>query len=164
MSWFKPTSLLDKTYEIGILIKGIDGVLELIGGVLVLVVPPHTIDAILRFLTQHELSRDPHDFVATHILAYGHELERGSTTFAAVFLLTHGLVKVVLVASLLRNKLWAYPFALVTLGLFIVYQIYRMIVQPTFGMAFLTILDTVIVWLIWREWGQVKRRPRTAAS
>lgn len=164
MSWFKPTSLLDKTYEIGIIIKGIDGVLELIGGVLVLVVKPHTIDSIARFLTQHELSRDPHDFVATHILAYGQELKRGSTAFAAAFLLTHGLVKVVLVTSLLRNKMWAYPFAIITLGLFIVYQLYRMAVQPTFGMAFLTVLDAVIVWLIWREWNQVKRRHTQPAT
>ena len=30
--------------------------------------------------------------------------------FGAVYLLTHGLVKVVLVVALLLNKLWAYPW------------------------------------------------------
>lgn len=158
MAWFKPTSLLDKTYEIGILLKGIDGILELVGGVLLLVIPPNTIDAITTFLTQHELSQNPNDFIATHVLQYGHDLTHGSHAFAAAFLLTHGLVKIVLVGALLRNYPWAYPFAIITLGLFIAYQVYRMVVEPTWGMAFLTVLDIVITWLIWREWQQQKVR------
>lgn len=153
--WFHPKTLLDKTYEIGILIKGIDGVLELLGGILLAVLKPR-LDVILQFLTQHELSHDPHDFIANHILKYGHDLERGSTLFAVLFLLTHGLTKIVLVVSLLRGKLWAYPFALITLSLFIAYQFYRLAIGPTFGMAFLTVLDGIIIWLIWREWRQIQ--------
>jgi len=71
-------------------------------------------------------------------------------------LLTHGLVKVVLVTCLLMNKLWAYPYALVALGLFLVYQVYELVVHPTFGMAFLSVLDAIIILLVWREWQQVK--------
>jgi uncharacterized membrane protein len=29
--------------------------------------------------------------------------------FGAVYLLAHGLVKVILAAALLKNRLWAYP-------------------------------------------------------
>jgi uncharacterized membrane protein len=32
MSWFRPRDLLDQTFEIGIILKGLDGVLEVIGG------------------------------------------------------------------------------------------------------------------------------------
>lgn len=155
MKWFKPKTLLDKTYELGILLKGVDGVLELIGGVLILVIKPKTVDRLVNVVTSRELARDPNDFIATHILQYGHELANGHNGFAAAFLLTHGIVKIVLVAALLRNKLWAYPFALGTLGLFVVYQVYRMIVHPTLGMLLLTVLDVCIIWLIWREWQKV---------
>lgn len=154
MSWFKPATLLDKTYEIGILLKGIDGLLEMLGGILLLVVKPSTITGVAAFLTQRELSHDPHDFIANHILLYARDLAQGSHVFAVVFLLTHGLVKIVLVAALLRNYRWAYPFALITLGLFVVYQLYRMVIEPTWGMGLLTALDLIIIWLIWREWGQ----------
>jgi uncharacterized membrane protein len=156
MTLFRPKTLFDKVYEIGIFIKGFDGVLELIGGSLLLFVSPAGIGKITSLLTQHELTQDPHDFIATHILHYGHSLAVGHNLFAALFLLTHGLVKVVLVTCLLLNKLWAYPFALATLGLFLVYQLYEMIVSPSFGMAFLTILDAVIIGLVWREWQKVK--------
>lgn len=157
MERFHPRTLLDKTYEVGIVIKGIDGILELIGGILVLVLSPSAITGIARLLTEHEIQEDPHDFIATHILQLGHHLAQGPNYFAAAFLLTHGAVKVFLVTCLLLNKLWAYPWALVVLSLFLVYQLYQMVVRPSFAMAFLSVLDAVIIWLIYREWQQVRR-------
>ncbi|HSX36779.1 MAG TPA: DUF2127 domain-containing protein [Patescibacteria group bacterium] len=156
MEWFKPKTLLDKTYEIGIIIKGIDGVLELLGGILVLVLSPGTILRITNFFTQDTLQENPHNFIAHHLSDAGHHLASGQTTFAALFLLTHGLVKVVLVACLLLNKLWAYPWALAVLGLFLVYQIFLLVTRTTFGMAFLTILDAIIIYLVYREWQKVR--------
>jgi hypothetical protein len=38
MSWFRPRDLLDQTFEVGIILKGLDGVLEGIGGLLLLIV------------------------------------------------------------------------------------------------------------------------------
>lgn len=159
MPLFRPQTLLDKAYEIGIIIKGIDGLLEVVGGLLVLTISPHTITGITQFLTQDALEDNPHNFIAVHIARAGHHLAAGHNLFAAAFLLTHGLVKVVLVACLLLNKLWAYPWALGVLGLFLVYQIYLLITQPGPGIALLSALDAVIIWLIWREWQQVRRQP-----
>jgi uncharacterized membrane protein len=74
MPWFRPRDLLDQTFEVGIILKGLDGVLEVIGGLLLLVVSPATIDRLVTSLTQHELSEDPHDLLATHILRTAHGL------------------------------------------------------------------------------------------
>lgn len=164
MERFRPQGLLDRAYEIGIVIKGIDGVLELMGGIAVLVITPGTVNWITRLLTQRELREDPHDFIATHILRLGHHLAYGHNYFAAAFLLTHGAVKVFLVVCLLLNKLWAYPWALGVLGLFLVYQIYQMVTAPTFAMAFLSVLDAVIIWLIYREWQKVRQEPHGGAG
>lgn len=156
MNFFKPKTLLDNFYEIGIIIKGIDGTLELIGGVLLLTFSSGTILNITHTLTRTELSEDPHDFVATHILHAGTSLAHGHTGFAALFLLTHGAVKVGLVTALLLQKLWAYPWALGILVLFLIYQIYLLVAKPTLGLWFITILDVVIIWLVWREWQKVR--------
>jgi uncharacterized membrane protein len=158
MAWFKPTTLLDKFYEIGIIFKGIDGLLELLGGILLLVLQPGTILNITKSLTQNELSQNPHSFIAQHIAHAGVQLAQGHNTFAVAFLITHGAVKVGLVACLLLNKLWAYPLGIVVLTLLLLVQLYQLIVGPTFGMAFLTVLDVIIIWLIGREWQQVKKR------
>jgi uncharacterized membrane protein len=164
MPLFHPKTLLDKTYEIGIIIKGIDGTLELIGAALVLTLNPGTIGGVTRFLTQDALQENPHNIIATHIVKFGHHLASGPNYFAAAFLLTHGLVKVVLVTCLLLGKRWAYPWALGVLGLFLVYQIYLLITAPGLGMAFLTVLDIVIIWLINREWHIIRAGPGKSAT
>jgi uncharacterized membrane protein len=156
MPLFHPKSLLDKTYEIGIIIKGFDGTVELIGGFLVLFLSPNSINGIVRFLTQNSLQENPHGLISNHIVKIGADLNHGSHIFAAAFLLTHGLTKVVLVICLLLNKMWAYPWALVTLVIFLVYQIYLLAISPGFGMAFLTVLDAVIIYLVNREWNHQK--------
>src|SRR5438309_149927 len=126
MSRLKPTDLLDRTFEVGITLKGLDGVLEVVGGLLLLVVSPATINQLVRSLTQHEVSQDPHDFIATHLLNAVNGLTGSSVRFGAIYLLLHGVVKIVLVAALLRDQLWAYPWLLVFLGTLIVIKASRM--------------------------------------
>jgi uncharacterized membrane protein len=144
MSWFRPRDLLDQTFEVGIILKGLDGVLEILGGLLLLIVTPATIDRVVTGLTQHELSEDPNDFLATHLLRTAHGLTGSAILFGAVYLLAHGLVKVILVVALLKNQLWAYPWTIGFLGVFIVYQLYRMSLKPSVGLTALTIFDAAI--------------------
>ena len=160
MPWFRPRDLLDQTFEVGIILKGLDGLLEVIGGLLLLVVSPATIDRLVTSLTQHELSEDPHDFLATHLLKTTHGLTGSAVLFGAIYLLAHGVVKVILVAALLKNQLWAYPWMLGFLAVFIAYQLYRLSFQPSVGLTTLTIFDAVIAWLTYREY----RKQLTVAS
>ena len=152
MPRFRPRDLLDRTFEVGIILKGLDGVLEVIGGVLLLVVSPATIDRMVTSLTQHELSEDPNDFLATHVLRTAHGLTGSALLFGAVYLLSHGAVKVILVVALLNNRLWAYPWMIVFLGAFILYQIYRLSFKPSVGLTVLTLFDALVAWLTYREY------------
>ena len=156
---FKPHDWLDRVFEIGIIAKGLNGAVELLGGLLLLFVTPDRIRHLAVSLTRVELSEDPHDFIATHLLHTTNGLTGNAVLFGAVYLLTHGAVKVVLVVALLLNKLWAYPWMIVVLLLFIGYQLYRIILAPTAGLIALTIFDVVIVLLTWREF-RVQRRIR----
>jgi hypothetical protein len=59
------------------------------------------------------------------VAAHGQvELHGRVLLFGAVYLSAHGIVKIVLVIALLLNKLWAYPWMIVVLVLFIGYQSY----------------------------------------
>lgn len=148
----RPT-LLDRTFFVGLILKGLDGVLELVGGVLLLIVTPAQIGAIVRLLTQHELAEDPHDFIANSLLNLVDGLNLSATLFGAAYLLLHGAVKVVLVWAVLRNHLWAYPWLIVFLGVFIAYQAYELIVAFSWGLLLLTAFDVFILVLTWREYG-----------
>jgi uncharacterized membrane protein len=164
VNWFKSGDPLDRAFAVGIILKGLDGVLEVVGGLLLLVVSPTTIDQLARALTQHELSEDPHDFLATHLLHAAGSLSGSSLRFGAAYLLLHGVVKVLLVTALLRDKIWAYPWMIAFLIVFIVYQVYRMTFAFSIGLLGLTIFDVVVVWLTYREYGKQRaaRVPRNA--
>jgi uncharacterized membrane protein len=164
MAWFRSKDLLDRTFEVGIILKGLDGLLEVVGGALLLFVTPEAINRIVGTLTQHELSEDPQDFVATHLLRVSHGLTGAAVGFAAAYLLLHGIVKVVLVLALLRNKMWAYPWLIGFLVAFIAYQLYRIVLDPTFGLSALTIFDAIIVWLTWREYQKQRRLRRSLVT
>jgi uncharacterized membrane protein len=161
MSWFRPRDLLDRTFEVGIILKGLDGLAETIGGVLLLFVSPASISRIAKAVTQHELSEDPHDWISIHLLHYAHGLTNATVMYAAIYLLAHGVVKIVLVGALLRNQMWAYPALIVVLIAFIVYQLYLIAIRPTGGLIALTTFDVAITALTWREWRKqrVLRRP-----
>lgn len=151
-------TLLDRTFFVSLILKGLDGVLELIGGILLLVVSPGQIGAITRFLTQHELSEDPHDLIANALLHMTGSLSVSASLFGAIYLLLHGLVKIVLVWAVLADHLWAYPWMIVFLLIFIGYQGYQIIVAFSWGLVFLTAFDIFIVYLTWREYGIHRRR------
>jgi uncharacterized membrane protein len=157
---FKPKNWLDRLFEIGIIGKGLNGAAELVGGLLLLLLMPSRIHHLVASLTQGELSEDPHDFVASHLLHTANGLTGQAVLFGAAYLLAHGTVKVVLVIALLLNKLWAYPWMIIVLVLFIGYQLYRIVLHPTAGLIALTVFDVLIVALTWREYRQ-QRRIRT---
>jgi uncharacterized membrane protein len=152
-------SFLDRIFDTSLILKGLDGVLELVGGVLLLVVSPKQLTSIVMLLTQHELSQDPKDFIATHLLVYVHTLSASITMFAAAYLLVHGIVKIVLVVAVLKGQLWAYPWLIGFLVLFILYQIYRLILHVSVGLIALTVFDCFIVLLTVLEYRKhLKRR------
>ena len=163
MTVFRPRGWLDRVFEIGIIAKGLNGVVELVGGVLLLLVTPDRIQQLAAAWTHEELSEDPHDFIATHLLHTAHGLTGNAVVFGAAYLLVHGAVKVVLVAALLLDRLWAYPWLIAVLLLFIGYQLYRIALGPTAGLIGLTVFDLLIVGLTWREY-RVQRRRRQDAS
>jgi uncharacterized membrane protein len=143
---------LDRTFRFSVIVKGVDGALEIVGGVLLLLVSPATIQSIVRRLTQHELSEDPHDVIASHLLRSTRDLSHNTTLFAAIYLLTHGVAKVVLVIAVLRDQVWAYPAIIVLLLGFIIYQLYRLLLEPTIGLTLLTAFDAFVVVLTWKEY------------
>lgn len=146
------TTLLDRTFRVSLILKGLDGVLELIGGVLLLLVSPQQIMDAVRFFTQHELVEDPQDVISNYLLNLTNGLSLSATLFGAVYLLLHGLVKVVLVWAVLTDKLWAYPWMIGFLVVFIVYQSYEIALTFSIGLVLLTAFDIFIVWLTWREY------------
>ena len=162
MSWYRPASVLDKVFEGGILLKGVSGVLEFLGGLLLVFVSPNAMSGFLAFITQREIAEDPHDRLATYIMHSADHFNSGNKSFAIAYLWVHATIKLIAVIGIMRNRLWAYPFSLITLGLLMLFQIYSIAVKFSLGMLLLTLFDVVILWLILREYAKVRPVLRTS--
>lgn len=153
--------ILDLIFLIGVLFKGIDGLVELIGGgVLLFITPAHLRNAV-HAATAQELSEDPHDIVANLVRHGAAHLGGRGIMFVALYLLLHGVVKVAIVVALLIGSKRIYPWAMAGLGAFVVFQIYELATKPSVGIVALTVLDLVIIWLTWREWRRGRELRRT---
>jgi len=141
-----------RAFQIGVILKGIDGLLEIAGGVMLLFNSQPAIRHFVRFLTHDELVEEPHDFFANLLVKIAQHLSLHTQHFAGIYLLVHGLIKAGLVIGLLRRVAWSYPAAILFLLLFIVYQVYRVFHHFSITLVVLSAFDLLIVALIWREW------------
>ncbi len=144
--------LLDLFFLLGILVKGVDGLIEVVGGIVLLWLSPQQLADAVHRLTGKELAEDPHDLIANLLVHGVAQLDAGTTWLIAVYLLVHGVVKLAIIAALLLGSLKVYPWAILALLGFLVFQVYELVAHPGVGIALLVVLDALIVWLTWREW------------
>ncbi len=139
-------------------LKGLDALFEIAGGIALRIVKPSLIIHLVALLTQDEIVEDPRDLIANYVRHAAGRISVGSEHFMALYLLSHGVVKMFAVGALLKNKLWGYPLSIVVFGGFIVYQLYRYLLAGGLGLIALSIFDLIVVALIWLEYRAVKAK------
>lgn len=139
-------------------LKGAHSVLEVFSGLTLALVSHDAIVRIATLLTRAELIEDPRDLVANALRQAVEGFTTGAQSFAAWYLFSHGLIKLVLVAAVLANRVWAYPAFIAALIGFILYQVYRMSFEVTFALMAITVLDLVVLVLAWHEYEFVRRQ------
>jgi uncharacterized membrane protein len=150
------SGLRHKLFRVGIILKGIDGVLEIIGGFLFLIISPPALNKIIYYLTRHELSEDPKDVIANYLIRAARDFSISNQLFGFIYLLSHGIIKIVLIFSLWKRRLWSYPVAVIFFGLFGTYQMYKYYLDHSFGWILLTILDVFVITLTLVEYRDLK--------
>lgn len=148
--------LVHISFEVTLLIKGIDSLLEIVGGFLMIYLNPGRMNRLVSFLTRHELSEDPKDRIANFLLLFGHAFSISTQSFGIIYLFSHGLIKLLLVLLLWKKKLWAYPLTIVSLLLFIAYQIYRYTFSHSVFLILLTAFDILMSVLTYKEYKRMK--------
>jgi len=149
--------VLDRVFAVGVIIKGIDGALELIAG-LALLLAPGAVDALLDGIAGRARAGGSRVdlFIATAVAHADAQLAGGGTVFLIVFLIAHGVIKLALVYALLRRIVKAYPWAIGILIAFLAYQVVALVMAPSIGQVLFSLLDVVIIVLVWREYRELR--------
>jgi len=147
-----PAARTDRLFRIALLVKAVDGAAELVGALVLLTVPGAALASLVNDIVARDLLGPPDGSLARHFEAGTAEFVSGNRTFAVVYLAFHGVLKLALVVALLRRWRPAYPVAVVVLGAFVVYELYRATRTGSILLPLLAALDVAIIVLIMREY------------
>jgi uncharacterized membrane protein len=139
-------------FDVAVCVKAFNGALEIAGGSF-LVLKPGWIGSTADALAASLLIQHPASWFAQMIGRWSDGLTADTERFASIYLLAHGVAKLFIAWGLIREKLWAFPTALVVFGLLILYQVYRLAHTHSLTLALLITVDIVVCYLIWREYG-----------
>jgi uncharacterized membrane protein len=151
MAQSRPTSLAHLAYLITISIKGLDGALETLAGLIIALAGKVRLYFFVLRITAPEIVNHPHAAMALRHGAQG--LKNGSDTFLIVYLLVHGVLKLGIAAALLleRGK-WIFPVAVVILGGFIAFMGYKLTIHWSNWLLAFALFDLLTVALVVNEW------------
>lgn len=150
------TSLTHRAYQAVIAIKGLDGALETLAGLIVVIAGPQRIYAFLVALTAPELEDHPASRTA-HFVRHGAEnLLHASHLFVVTYLLVHGVLKLGIAISLLREiARWIFPVSVAILGLFVLFMFHRLTHHWSNWLLAFALFDVVTIALVLNEWRRV---------
>ena len=140
-------------FTASILLKGAISLTEILVGIVVLFIPVRVFISFGELVAQHYNSQE---FLVHYLLSGIHMLTAISGIYIAVFLISRGAIKLGLIFALLKNKVWAYPWSLGILGLFVIYQTFEIIKLHSLGIVAITIFDLVVMYFIGKEYQIVK--------
>lgn len=140
--------ILHDLFITSIIIKGIDGTLEFLGGLTLILVKSNSISDIVQTVFQHELTQDPTDLIANYLIETSQALSISTISFMSIYLLIHGAIKMGLFTGLWYRKAWIYPLAGILLSLFVTYQFIRFFHTHSIVLLFLTSIDLLIIILL----------------
>ena len=150
----------DNLFKAGLIVKGVNGVLEIIGGILLLFINQTSIGGFVKLIFHHELLQDPNDFVGNFLLNLSSNLSVGIQYFFAIYFLINGVVKIGLIYGLWRKKLWTYVVAEIIFSVLLIYEVYKFASNHSIYLLFLIFLDVIVVILIWLKYKELKRMKR----
>jgi len=143
---------LHQIFEISLLAKGLFAATELLSGIAIYLVSGAWVVATTSWLARQEIIEDPTDRVANWLLGLVPGYSVSTQAFWAFYLLSHGVVKLLIVAALAFRLLWAYPASIVVLCGFILYQLDRFASTGSPFLIALSLFDLVVIWLVWHEY------------
>jgi uncharacterized membrane protein len=138
---------LHQLFLVILTLKGLHAVIEIAGGIALYLFNTETI---VSWLWEAGHSNDLLARFTRSFSSREHE-------FYAFYLVSHGIVNMVLVGGLMLRRLWAYPATFAVLTAFIAYQLYRFSYTNDVGLIAISLVDAVVIALTAHEFKLVKK-------
>ena len=137
-------------FETGVIVKAVHASIELLAAFIVYFLGNRALLFVTR-ISSGELGEDPQDFLMNLVMHQAHHLVsvRG---FVAAYLVVSAIINLIIAGALLSNRLKAFPLAIGILSVFVIYQVYRIVLTHSLWVTFFTLFDIAVIWLIYMEY------------
>lgn len=151
---------LHQAYLATLAVKGFDGAVEILAGLVILMTGPQRIYRWVVRITAPELYDGSH-VAAVHAIRRGAEhLATTGAHFVEFYLVVHGLLKLALVFVLLRGGgRWIFPVGALILISFIAYMGWRLQEQWSDWLLGFALFDVLTLALVLNEWAKTPKQP-----
>lgn len=144
------------SFQIGLIIKGLYDIGEVLCGIILIFLTPERMSKLITLISKNELYEDPNDFIMNYLVSFSHVFSINMQQFTSFYLLSHGIVKILILILLWRKKMWAYPLSCVIFAFFIVIQMQRFIHTHSIMLLVLTLIDVAMIALTILEYRNIK--------
>ncbi|HUO01959.1 MAG TPA: DUF2127 domain-containing protein [Rhizomicrobium sp.] len=149
----KRPQLLHDAYLGAILIKGFDGAVETLAGLVIALTGPERIYEWVFRLTAPELGGGQHHPALHAIRSGAAKLASGPHHFVILYLLVHGLLKLGIALALLKGTArWVFPVTSLILTGFIAYMSWRLSLRWSDWLLGAALFDLFTLGLVLNEW------------
>ena len=136
-------------------IKGIDGAVEIVLGLLLAVAGTHRLAEIMLKVIAPELEQHPGNHMLQAANHGAHDLSHQTGHFALVYLLIHGVLKAGIAYNLLLEKKWIFIPAIVVLIGFILFMGVRLAQNWSLWLLALALFDMLTLALVVSEYARL---------
>jgi uncharacterized membrane protein len=142
-----------------IAVKGLDGLLESIAGLAIVLAGPQRIYLWALQFTAPELYTNPHSRAVQFVQHGAFSLTQGNGPAVVTYLLVHGALKLALAVVLLRGGgRWIFPVATVILTGFVGYLLHHWMRNHSDWLLGFAAFDFLTLLLVLNEWRSPARR------
>ncbi len=149
---------IHQLFDFTLIVKGIHALFEIVGGCVLFFTSPERVIRFIDFFVYNERTEDPRGFLSHYFISLTQDFSASSKAFIVFYLLSHGIINSAVLYGLWKEKLWSYPFSLITLVGSIIYQVYRYTHTHSVWLIALSILDIILIFLVRHEYIIVKNR------
>lgn len=155
--------LLDVSFDVALLLKGLFAAGEILCGVAAFFLSPKRVIALVATVSRDTPATGLIDRLVDALYVWSRSFSAGTQHFVIIYLLFHGIVKLAVIILLWKKQLWAYPVSVIVFTGFIVYQLVQFASTHSILLLLLTALDVIVIILTILEYRTMMKSRRLPA-
>jgi uncharacterized membrane protein len=137
------------------ILKGVNGCWEIIVGLLFLFFTKDAMYRVMVVASGYGVAASSHS-AGRYLIGQANNFSVSTQYFIALYFLAYGAVNIFLAASLLKGRVWAYPWAIMLFIGFVAYQVYRLFLHYSGLLCCITIFDAILIIVTLLEYHRLK--------